>query len=138
MTPKITEAWLKEKSACSEVIVWFLGQKETEGVRVLRDLMKADTFQWANWLICRLMDKPNQVRYAIFAAECVLEIFEKKHPKDNRPRKAIEAAKSWLENPSNETKKADADAAAYAAYAARKEIQTKIFDYGIKLLEEMK
>ena len=65
---KISEGWLKEKSACSEGIHWFLNQKKTEGMDVLKSLIKDDKLQWANWLICRLMDKPNCVRYAIFAA----------------------------------------------------------------------
>jgi len=55
--------------------------------------------------------------YAIFAAEQVLGIYEKKYPEDGRPRKAIEAAKAWIKNPFEETKKAAyaADAAARAA-----------------------
>ena len=55
--------------------------------------------------------------YAIYAAEQVIGIFEKKYPIDKRPRKAIEAAKAYLKRPCAETKKA-AYAAAYAAYAA--------------------
>jgi hypothetical protein len=51
---------------------------------------------------------------AIKAAEGVLPLFEKRRPGDDRPRKAIEAAKERLANPS----KADAADAAYAAYAA--------------------
>jgi predicted lipid-binding transport protein (Tim44 family) len=40
----------------------------------------------------------------------VLPIFEKAYPKDDRPRKAIEAARAYALNPSKET--------AYAAHAA--------------------
>ena len=70
--------------------------------------------------------------YAIYCAEAVLHIFEEKYPNDNRPRKAIEAAKEYLKHPTEENKQAayayaaaayDAayaayDAAAYAAYDA--------------------
>ena len=57
------------------------------------------------------------VKYAIYAAECVIDIYEKKYPDDNRPRKAIEAAKKCIENPNEENKLA-ASYAAYASYAA--------------------
>jgi len=53
------------------------------------------------------------VSFAILCAEAVLSIYEIKYPNDDRPRKAIEAAKKYLRHPS-----ADAARAAYAAYAA--------------------
>ena len=56
-------------------------------------------------------------KYAIFAAQQVLDIFEAKYPDDERPRKAIEAAEAVLENDTKENR-AKADVAAAAAYAA--------------------
>jgi len=56
-------------------------------------------------------DKQLSVKLAIFCAERVLHLFEEKCPNDDRPRKAIEAAKSG-------NAAAYADAAAKAAYAA--------------------
>src|SRR5574343_301003 len=56
--------------------------------------------------------KEDSVKLAIYVAEMVIHIFEDKNPYDDRPRKAIEAAKSWLAGKS-------AYAAAYA-YAAAK------------------
>jgi len=58
-------------------------------------------------------DKPLSVFLAIGFSEKALPVWEKEYPKDMRPRKAIEAAKEWLSNPS-----AAAAAAARAAYAA--------------------
>ena len=64
------------------------------------------------------------IKFAIACADRVLIICESKYPKDNRPRKAIEAAQTYLLNPSKENARAAADAAyaahaaAYAAYAA--------------------
>ena len=58
--------------------------------------------------------KEDSLQLAIFSAELVLPIFEKQCPSDDRPRKAIEAAKKVLQN---NTKK-NRLAAAYAAYAA--------------------
>ena len=149
---KITELWLKEKSACFDGIKWFKAQKETEAIPVLRALLKDQKFQWANWAICRIMTKPHCVRYAIFAALEVLFIYEKKYPYDKRPRQAIEAAQKWLDNPTSNAAADAADAAAadaaaaaataadaYAAYAAdaaaRKKLQIKILEYGISLLK---
>ena len=59
--------------------------------------------------------KEDSVELAIYAAEMVIHIFEDKNPSDDRPRKAIEAAKSWLAGKSNAA--AYAYAAAKAAYA---------------------
>jgi hypothetical protein len=55
---------------------------------------------------------------AIAQAESVLPIFEKARPDDDRPRKAIEAAKAALENPDAADAARAADAAYAAAYAA--------------------
>ena len=111
----ITEEFLKSHHACSSGMEWVKKNKliGLESFEFLDKLMDADKFSWANWLVVRLMDKPQKVKYAIFAAEQVIDIFEKKYPNDNRPRKAIEAAKGYLKSPTTETK-----AAAYAAYAA--------------------
>ena len=59
--------------------------------------------------------KTDSVKLAIFAAEQVIDIFEKYNKEDKRPREAIEAAKKYLENP---TKKNQDAAAAYAAARA--------------------
>ena len=102
------------------------------------------------------MEYKQYVAYAIYAAEQVIGIYEKKHPDDKRPRQAIEAAKKCLENPTKENKAAAnaaafadaaytadaADAAAYAAanaaaYTARKKMKLKILEYGLKLLKEV-
>jgi hypothetical protein len=114
---KITKSWLKEKSACLEGTEWFLAQKETDGIRVLKALIKDHKLGWANWLIVRVMGKTNCARHAIFAAEQALSILKKKCPNDDRPRKAIEAAKAWIENPKDEKKRAVA-CPAYASAAS--------------------
>ena len=78
--------------------------------------------------------------YAVFSAEQVIDIYEKKYPDNKKPRLAIEAAKKCIEDPSSKNKNDAyaADAAAYAdsAAAARKEMQDRIIKYGISLLEE--
>ena len=128
---KITKEWLHEQSACISGMKWFLEQKETDAVKVIEKLISEEKLQWANWTICRVFNYKQRVQYAVYAAEQVIDIFEKKYPEDKRPRKAIEAVKKCIENPSEENKRIAAYAA-NAAYAA--EIRKKILEYGIKLL----
>ena len=116
---KITKKFLNDHNACSSGMNWVTENKliGLEHENFIQKLMESDKFIWANWLIVRLMEKTERVQYAIFAAENVLRIFEKKYTNDDRPRKAIEAAKNYLNNQSEENKMA-AYAAADAADAA--------------------
>jgi hypothetical protein len=64
------------------------------------------------------LDEQGQRLLALWAADCaehVLLHFEEKYPKDNRPRKAIEAARAWTRG---EIRVGEARAAAVAAHAA--------------------
>ena len=78
------------------------------------------------WEELRLIDarywrKEDSVALSIYAAELCLDNFERVMPGDERPRKAIEAAKAWLKNPTSANKTAaysaanSADSAAYSA-----------------------
>ena len=115
---KITIEWLKSKDACHDGLDWFVEQgKEVEPIPLLNLLIKENQLDWANWLIVRVMEYKQYVSYAVYAAEQVIDIFEKKYPDDKRPRTAIEAAKKCIKNPSDENKK-KAYSAARAAYGA--------------------
>jgi len=106
----IDKAWLKEHT----------GIGATAG-KILKDLMEEKQWDYFRWLVVRVMSHAQKVEWAVFSAEQVIDIFEKKYPNDQRPRKAIQAAKDWLCNPSVESSAAArearraADAAAYAA-----------------------
>ena len=78
---------------------------------IVDKLLEADEFDPREYLL-RPPDKAEFVKLAVEAAELVLPIFEQKYPNDNRPRKAIEAAKAWLDSP-------DVVNAANAAKAAK-------------------
>ena len=100
--------------ACNEGAKWAL-QYETMA-EVYDNCQRGD---WLLWVLGRAkkINKRQSVRIAIFCAERVLSIFEESHPDDDRPRKAIDAAKAYLLYPCQRTKAA-ADAAADAAAAA--------------------
>ena len=161
---KITKEFLHEHSACADGLKFVTKNNliDLEDIDFINKLIEHDKLDWANWLIVRVMERKQCLAYAIFAAEQVLSIFEKKYPDDLRPRKAIEAAKKVLESDTQENRDvayaayayaaayaadAAADAAAYAddaaadaAYAADAaayaQMKIKILQYGISLLKE--
>ena len=55
--------------------------------------------------------KKDSVALSIYAAELVIENFERQYPNDRRPREAIEAAKAWIINPCESTESAAGSAA---------------------------
>ncbi len=103
------------------------------------DKSEKDKQAWSDMKIVKAYewDKTASVKLAIFAAEQVIDIYEKEYPKDDRPRKAIEAAKTYLKNPTEENKQAAraawaaARAAAWAAARADK-ILDKCEEYILK------
>ena len=62
--------------------------------------------------------KADSVALAIFAAEMVLGNFEKVYPDDDRPRKAIEAARNYFDSPAEKNRSA-AWSAVRSAWAAK-------------------
>jgi hypothetical protein len=110
---KVTKEWLQERGACADGYEWFVSQKENRSVKVLRALIADKKLDWANWAIVRVMGRSQYLAYAIYASRQVLDIFEKRYPNDDRPRKAIEAAEAVLMSDTKETRAA-ANAAAYA------------------------
>jgi hypothetical protein len=67
------------------------------------------------------LDKSDHSSLALWAADCAehaLPYFEEKYPKDDRPRKAIEAARAWTRG---EIRVGEARAAAVAAHAAARD-----------------
>ena len=82
-------------------------------------VVQADKQCWSEMRVVKAYEWPKEesVKLAIFSAELVIDIYEKQYPNDDRPRKAIEAAKAYLKDPSDAAAYA-ANAAAYGAYAA--------------------
>ena len=121
---KITQKWIDKHHPCGwdtgqgSVQWWKEKDKEPDPFKILTQLIAEDRLEWANWFVTRLMNHKQQVRYAVYAAEQVIGIYEAKYPDDNCPRLAIKAAKDCLKNPSDKNKKAAAYAADTAARAA--------------------
>jgi hypothetical protein len=88
-------------------------------VRGRSDLSESDKECWSEMRIVEAWDwtKEDSIALAIYAAELVIEIYEKQYPNGNKPRQAIEAAKNYLAKPTEENRAA-ADAAADAAAGA--------------------
>ena len=122
---KITKQFLIDNDACDDGVDAFTSVYGDEAE--LADIIKlasetgGEYLDYAMWLIPRCLTHVGKVRYAVFSAEKGLDIFERQYPDDKRPRKAIEAAKRWLDNPCDDTAKAAANAVypAYSASAAR-------------------
>ena len=67
------------------------------------------------------LDEEDHRSLVLWAADCaehVLPYFEEKYPKDDRPRKAIEAGRAWVRG---EIPMSEARAAAFAAHAAARD-----------------
>ena len=93
---------------CGEV----LALVETDGKSVIQD--NKQVWQKMRLVDARLWQKEDSVALSIFTASLCLENYEKIYPKNKAPRKAIEAAQKWLEQPTEANRK-KADAAWSAA-----------------------
>ena len=67
------------------------------------------------------LDKKTLAIWASDCAEHVLSYFEEKHPNDNRPRKAIEAVRAWINGEGSVIEARSASSAAHAAARSTKD-----------------
>jgi len=109
------DEWNADKKLKDEVVGYFKDKCVRCGIE---KLIKDGKVEYANWILCRILDKRQKTMYAIFAAEQILPLFEKKYPRDKRPRIAIERAKEWLKNPEKQDRIAGAVKAAREAHTA--------------------
>ena len=120
----VTLRWLVEEGACLSGREWFAEQADHTVRGLIRSLLSTkekEKHSWASWLLAHVLDYKGRVRYAVYTAEKVLHIYEKRYPNDKRLKAAILAAKKCAKVPTAENKAAAhqaANAAANAAYAA--------------------
>lgn len=113
---KTTLNKLKAAGACTErykVLLTALGKTESddEELTILK-IIETNGIQDAIWALRTVEGKDKELR--LFAADCaemVLPIYEKQFPNDDRPRKAIQAARDYANG-------LITDAASAAAWAA--------------------
>jgi len=136
---QISKEWLEEKNACQEGMK-FVEEKKLiglEGAEFVRKLMDYEKYEYANWIIVRIMDREQRVKYANFSADLAKKWAES-------AAYCAERAADWAESLADCAERAAdcAESAAYwtaraaywaenAAMAAYKEI----LSYGLKLLE---
>ena len=145
MNQQITTELLESLNACQSGINLVATYPDKDHEAVIRRLVADDHWDYANWLLPRLMDYRGYVSYAVYAAELVLPIWEKKYPDDKLPRKAIEAAKRCIDDPSENNKReawpeawavATATWAAWANPAETEKIKSKIIEKGLEILKK--
>jgi hypothetical protein len=111
----------KEKDEFSSLVSRFNGRNPNakDISDVCAEAMKDNNFGYANWLLSRFLGRIDKIKYAVFAAELVIDKYEERYPNDTAPREAIEAAKKVVESDNEENRKA-ALKASYAVtdYAA--------------------
>ena len=65
----------------------------TPGLEIWSDIRVLQAWQWTKF---------DYVALAAYAAGSVVDVYEKKYPHDDRPRKAVEAVKKWLKDSSSD------------------------------------
>lgn len=89
-----------------------------------KHILKSNGIKDAVWALC-VLDYKDQALFRADIAELVLPIFEEKYPDDDRPRKAVEAARDFYHGKIDEEQLINAyDSARDAANAVR------VTDYG--------
>ena len=115
---------IKAHSPCSDgwnKLLNHLGKKQVDDEPLsIATIIQSNGIKDAVWALCAVEGKDKEIR--LFAADCaesVLHIYEKQYPNDDRPRKAIQAARDYANGLINEDKlSASRDAACAAAGAA--------------------
>ncbi len=117
---KTTLNFLKKNKAWTSGVEYYKTLNTTSTVEVLKKCADDKEFDHAIWLIKRVLNRKELIKFAVFCAEQVIDIFVKEYPNDNRPRKAIEAAKEIIKRDTklNRAAALTTARAAYAAYAA--------------------
>lgn len=117
---KITLNKLKKLEPCEDRLNNFL-QYYPKFFGSLKQFIELENITYNDkvWAATKLFTKKQNVKWVILCAESVLYNFESVYPNNKRPRKAIEAAKKYLKNPSGKNKSAAWSVTEFAAESAR-------------------
>lgn len=102
----ITKEWLYAKDAEKYEVRSYeksglLGLPVCEFIQKLIDSRDLYYFYCANFMVIRSLSNKGRIKYALFAAESVLWVFEKQYSHDDRIRNVLESVKIWLANPTD-------------------------------------
>ena len=111
-----------------------LAEVEVRGKSIIQN----DKECWSEMRVVKVWkwQKKDSVALSIYSAELCIGEFEKIYPNDKRPREAIESAKKWLLEPTEENWSAAESAAESAAWSAARSTKKKIFTLICKWFEE--
>ncbi len=121
MIKQISTEYLKTINACTPAVETFNEKHKNASIPfedAIQECIDINQPKWAFWLITKHLNHKDNVRFAIYATELVLPIYEQNYPNGQQPRRAITAAKRWVLNPTDENATAAADAADAADAAA--------------------
>lgn len=139
--PKLTTTLnrIRAHSPCSKgyaTLLRYLGKTEADDEPIdLLTVLESNGVLDCLWCLRATVEDPREVAItlAIEFAESVLPLFERERPDDDRPRKAIEAARNSTDTAARAAAyaveaahTAEADYAVEAAYAAQAEIARRI------------
>ena len=132
---QITKKWLESWDACQKGME-FVEEKGLiglEGVEFVRKLMEYEQYEYANWLIVRIMDREQCVKYANFSADLAKKWAES-------AADCVESAAYWAASLADCAESAESAAywakrAAYQAENAEMAAYKEILSFGLKLLE---
>ena len=136
---------LKKLGACSVAVDW------TNGADLETAWEKCERADWMLWFICKMEMGTQRDRIHIIC-DCAETALKYVPRGEDRPRKAIKAARKYADDPTENNREAAGAAAwaaeaaagaaawaaeaAWAARAAGAALQKKILTYGMKLLKE--
>lgn len=112
----LTIKTLTDLGACTKGLEWFklyYGNKPVTVENTIRRLMSEHRWDWANWLLPRMLSRRDALRYALYAVQPIINNFYH-HSDDPRPRNSVTRAILLLTHERPDTIK-EADDAAYAA-----------------------
>ena len=101
---ELTLAKLKELKACKSGIKLYKSFGTTDLKELFELAYAKEEFYEIEWVLTRLLNSDQLIKWALFAAKSVLPYFENIFPEDGRPRRTLEAAEAYFINPTEENR----------------------------------
>ena len=106
---RITNEYVKSFNPCTDRFDNYVKHYPNSDLSIVEFLkLENITYEDKIWVWKNLATINEAAIFGLKCAEGVLNIFEKEYPADDRPRKAIEAARLYIKEPTKENKEAAA------------------------------